>query len=83
VDQKRDPAEPDMAAILAADEFIGLVQAFPAWAVWCPDQDRPWIAVRAASSGYPRPGSPLIWAQAPDVIELEDRMRRADEQMDG
>lgn len=62
-------------------QVIGLYRELPAWAVWPPDGERPWTAVRPASARAPGPGLPMIWATAPTAGDLAGRMRRADAQL--
>lgn len=62
-------------------EIIGLHRDFPAWAVWLPDQGRPWTAIHAASARAPAPDLPMIWVHADTAAKLASRMQDADAQL--
>jgi len=68
----------DPQAVQAITEVVVLHREFPEWAAWPPHGDRPWIAVRAASTRTPGPELPLIWVRAGTATELSAQIARAE-----
>lgn len=60
----------DARAMEDITKVVVLHREFPEWAVWLPDGNRPWTAVRPASRRAPTPDLPMIWVHAPTAASL-------------